>query len=258
MKQNAIYSIAVECKPIVDEELEFYHNTKSGKFIPGNNSPLNKALQMLCDAIKDNYPSEYIMLQNCMDKYDAHSMETINKVLDHIIDVESAKTMKRDGSTKLFISHSSSDFTIVKAFVDNILKFGCGFQNNEIFCTIDSTAIPTGTDIESEILSNIECCDYFICLISENYKKSDVCQNELGMAKAFKKIILPFKFPNISYENVGFLTKTKQVADITDKSKLDELYKELCNRYDIEQDWLSFNQNKEDFIKTINETLVKG
>ena len=74
MKQDAIYSIAVECKHIVDEELEFYHNTKSGKFIPGKNSPLNKVLQMFCDAIKDNYPKYVISMTPLVTQTDEHGI----------------------------------------------------------------------------------------------------------------------------------------------------------------------------------------
>ena len=262
MKQDAIYSIAVECKHIVDEELEFYHNTKSGKFIPGKNSPLNKVLQMFCDAIKDNYPSIYTSLKKHMEEYDKNTIlhiGAIDAILDCIIEIEKPKSIQIEGAKKIFISHSSDDETIIKAFIEKILLLGCGFRSDDIFCTLDHTSIRTGDDFRNEIIANMKGCDFILCFISENYKKSEICQNEMGAAWSLEdKRVLPFKFPNLSFKEIGFLNVVKQCADITDKSKLDELYNELCNRYDIEQDWLNYNRYKEDFIKTINETLVKG
>ena len=60
---------------------------------------------------------------------------------------------------------------------------------------------------------------------------------------------MPFKFPDIEFKEIGFLNVVKQAADITDKSKLDELYEELCKRYDLELDWRSYNKQKEAFVK---------
>lgn len=42
---------------------------------------------------------------------------------------------------------------------------------------------------------------------------------------------------------------------ITDNSKLDELYIELCDYYDLQQDWINFNQRKADFINVVNESV---
>ena len=78
---------------------------------------------------------------------------------------------------------------------------------------------------------------------------SEVCQNELGAAWALdNKRILPFKFPNIKFTEIGFLNTVKQAADISDTSKLDELYDELCKSYEIQPDWVNFNMQKNEFV----------
>lgn len=93
-----------------------------------------------------------------------------------------------------------------------------------------------------------------MCFISNNYKQSEVCQNEMGAAWVFNdKRVLPFKFPDIKFNEIGFLNKVKQSADITDGTKLDELYEELCDNYNLQQDWKNFNRRKEEFIKLVNE-----
>lgn len=96
-------------------------------------------------------------------------------------------------------------------------------------------------------------CDFILCMISENYKRSEVCTNEMGAAWAMDgKRILPFKFPNLPFDDMGFLNVVKQGADITDKSKLDELYTELCAFYGLSPDWINYNQRTADFIQLVN------
>ena len=57
--------------------------------------------------------------------------------------------------------------------------------------------------------------------------------------------------PNIKFTEIGFLNVIKQVAEITDGSKLDELYDDLCVNYGFPQDWVNFNKQKEDFVNLI-------
>ena len=178
-------------------------------------------------------------------------MTTIN-ILDSLIE-DSKPNLK---SRKIFISHASADETIVNAFVKEILLLGCHFTPQEIFCTLDHTAIRTGEDFRNVIVENMKACDYVICLISDSYKKSEVCQNEMGAAWTLEgKRVLPFKFPNIKFSEIGFLNVVKQASDITDSSKLDELYVELCEHYDVQQDLIHFNRRKADFMKVVNENI---
>ena len=67
------------------------------------------------------------------------------------------------------------------------------------------------------------------------------------------KRILPFVLPGISFDQMGFLNVVKQGASVTDKCKLDELYQELCDNYNMKTDWLAFNRAKEDFINLVNK-----
>ena len=96
-------------------------------------------------------------------------------------------------------------------------------------------------------------CDFILCIISENYKRSEVCTNEMGAAWAMDgKRILPFKFPHLPSTIWDFLMLSNRGADITDKSKLDELYTELCAFYGLSTDWINYNQRTADFIQLVN------
>lgn len=158
----------------------------------------------------------------------------------------------KNSQKKFFISHSSKDKYIINGFIKEILKIGCGFKDEDIFCTLDSSAIRTGDDFRNKIIENMKQCDYILLLISQNYNMSDVCKNEMGAAWALGgKRILPFVLPGISFDQMGFLNVVKQGAFIADKCKLDEFYQELCDNYNINSDWLAFNKAKEDFIKLV-------
>mgnify|MGYP002624828314 FL=1 len=185
--------------------------------------------------------------------YYLRDMMTAVNILDSLYTTENQK--HKEGK-KIFISHASADESIVKAFTKEILLLGCGFSSQDIFCTLDHTAIRTGDDFRNRIVESMKGCDFVFCLISENYRQSEVCQNEMGAAWALDgKRVLPFKFPNIKFTELGFLNVVKQAADITDNSKLDELYIELCEYYDLQQDWINFNQRKADFINVVNESV---
>lgn len=258
MKKECIYNIAMECKSIVDKEINIvkviYKNSVS-KFVSGNVKTLEDALKRLCDTIKDEHPSIYTILKKHMDEYDKNTLfhiGAIDAILDCLIAIEKPKSIQIEGTKKIFISHSSDDEKIINAFIDKILLLGCGFKSDDIFCTLDHTSIRTGDYFRNEIIANMKGCDFILCFISENYRKSEICQNEMGAAWSLEdKRVLPFKFPNLSFKEIGFLNVVKQGADITDKSKLDELYNELCEYYGLEKNWIEFNKRTTDFIKTV-------
>ena len=173
-----------------------------------------------------------------------------------IVNVLKIKYVGDGERKKFFISHSSGDKPFIKNFIKEILKVGCGFKDEDIFCTLDPSSIRTGDDFRKKIIENMKKCDYILLFISENYNQSDVCKNEMGAAWALEgKRILPFTLPGIPFEQMGFLNVVKQGALITEKRKLDEFYQEICDTYAIAPRWREFNNAKDDFVAAI-EALV--
>lgn len=198
------------------------------------------------------YPYGPAVVKNFINAYMFGDIRTTIKILDVLYPPLTQNTFK------IFISHSSEDDVIIKGFIEKILMLGCGFKRTDIFCTLDHTVIRTGDDFRNEIVENMKNCDFIICFISDNYRKSDICQNELGAAWTFNdKRVLPFKFPNVDFNEIGFLNVVKQAADITDKSKLDELYDELCHYYELKQDWKNYNKQKDNFVELANKKQGK-
>ena len=228
-------------------------NCKS--FCPGEEQ-LITIIQQLVDVIKDIEPECSRRLTSDLQKVrNLPPEQCVNPyAFGSIVGIVSVLRLKylKEGTTKrkLFISHSSEDKIIVNGFVKEILKIGCGFKDSDIFCTLDPTVIRTGEDFREKIVENMKSCDFILLFISENYMKSEVCHNEMGAAWALEsKRILPFVLPGTTFNQMGFLNVVKQGASITDKSKLDEFYNEVCGYYGISSDWPSFNKAKEDFIE---------
>lgn len=200
--------------------------------------------------IKDIEPECFIRLNqellslktpNCVNPFSFGAIVAIVSLL-------SMKYIDHFNKKKFFISHSSDDKPLVNSFIKKILKIGCGFKDENIFCTLDPSAIRTGDDFRDQIVENMKKCDYILLFISENYSSSDICKNKIGVARALeRKRVLPFILPRTLF----ILNVVKQGASITEKRKLDELYQELCNNYDMKPNWPSFNKAKEDFINSI-------
>lgn len=256
MNKKVIEEAAIICDNVanaINERNKGRLNCRA--YCPGE-KVLIRIINNLMAEIKDIEPEYFICLknsllnlqrQNCVN---SHSLETVRA----IIELLKNKYINNLNGKKFFISHSTNDKHIVNGFIKEILKIGCGFKDSDIFCTLDSTAIRTGDDFREKIIENMKQCDYILLFISENYNTSDVCKNEMGAAWALEgKRILPFVLPGISFDQMGFLNVVKQGASITDKSKLDEFYQELCNNYDIKPDWLAYNKAKEDFVNFITQ-----
>lgn len=266
---NKIRQQALLCKEFADKQIESLRmiNTAMGTertAVRGDIKGYESLLNSLRETIKDKYPLIERQLSEVMNKYDSNPYRyqgIIESIVEVIISLE-LQTKISDGkvkdatheSRKFFISHSSEDRTIVNGFVKEILKIGCGFKDCDIFCTLDPTVIRTGDDFRLKIVENLRECDYILLFISDNYIKSEICQNEMGAAWALgNKRVLPFVLPNTKFKDMGFLSEVKQGASIADKRKLDEFYNEVCGYYGISSDWPSFNKAKEDFIGIINQ-----
>ena len=255
MNKKIIEEAAIVC----DNVVKAINQRNKGRlhcqtYCPGEDALLD-ILNKLALEIKDIEPECFIRLNkelqsirtpNCVNPFSFGAVIAIVSVLkmkyvDNVI-------CKR----KFFISHSTDDKDIINSFIKEILKIGCGFKDEDIFCTLDPTAIRTGDDFREKIIENMKVCDYILFFISENYNKSDVCKNEMGAAWALEgKRKLPFILPDISFNQLGFLNIVKQGALIVDRVKLDELYQELCDNYDMQPNWPAFNKAKEDFVNLI-------
>lgn len=103
----------------------------------------------------------------------------------------------------IFISHSSLDKDITKAFVD--LLFGIGLNEDDIVCSsYPGLGVPLRESIYEWLIQKFQEYDlHVLYFLSHNYYKSAASLNEMGAAWAMKQkwdsILLPgFSFSDIS------------------------------------------------------------
>ena len=173
-------------------------------------------------------------------------------------DRHSIEPLTNNNCPCVFISHSSKDKLFVKAFIDDFLKKGLSFNDNEIACTsFEATGVTPGDNIPSYIKHNIKGAKICICMVSKNYKSSEVCMNEVGAAWALDKPPIQVVLPNTDFSELGWLLKTDKAAKIDDEDSLDNLMDAICKKIGIPvvspKHW---NPCKRDLLKSIKQLLA--
>lgn len=168
------------------------------------------------------------------------------------------KTLNSDNKSKdIFISHSSKDKILIDKFVEKILILGLNLSKDDIFCTsTEGFGIKTGDDFRNAIKENISNAKITLLLISPNYKKSEICLNEMGAAWALNSHVLPVIIDPIDYKSVGVILEPLQIAKVNDSMFLDELSKIILktlnkNNFDI----VTWNKHKQEFIDFSNSYI---
>ncbi|MEW6379074.1 MAG: toll/interleukin-1 receptor domain-containing protein, partial [bacterium] len=85
----------------------------------------------------------------------------------------------------IFISYSSKDIEDIMP-VNILLK---SIQDTDVFIADESLA--PGTEISNELINKISKTDIFIVFFSTNSAKSNYVQQEIGVARANNKLIIP-------------------------------------------------------------------
>ena len=147
---------------------------------------------------------------------------------------------------KVFISHASVDKPIVDEFVDRVLRLACGFKTDDIVYTSrEDTGVEYGEGIPDFIKENLHTSSLVLFMISDNYKKSEVCLNEMGAAWALEKKTVSIVLPNCGFESLGWLTSLDKALKIDSSESLDKLYGMLTR---TEQNAIDWNRQKEAFL----------
>lgn len=158
---------------------------------------------------------------------------------------------------KVFISHSSRDKDIVCLFKDLILKSGLGLSDGDIFFTSSSeTGVPIGGNIPAYIKEHLKDCEFVFLMISENYKRSEVCLNEMGAAMVHTDKLFPIILYNFSFQEVGWLIDRTLCVRIDDEERLDEI-RDIFYRSGVYNNTSTWNRYRREFVQKIH-TLVEG
>lgn len=164
-----------------------------------------------------------------------------------------------DTAAKIFVSHSSKDEGLVRDFVDRILLLGLNMQNEDIFCTsIEGMDIKSGEDFRNKIKQQLKESEIIIQLITENYKQSEVCLNEMGAAWVLNAKVIPFIVEPIRYDNVGFIHNTTQLLKLNTKKdllKFKDDHKGFFNSSDFNIS--RYDQQIDEFLKIFQSKVLE-
>lgn len=83
---------------------------------------------------------------------------------------------------KIFISHASKNKEIVLKFASFLESMS---TEVEVFCTSEKGAIATGKNFIETIAKELNICDLFIPVLSQEYYESRFCMIELGVAYSY-------------------------------------------------------------------------
>ena len=121
----------------------------------------------------------------------------------------------------IFISHSSEDRELVSRFVSDILQMGLGAKETDIYCTsVDGMNVRSGDDFKKWIHEKITSASMIIQLITTNYKKSEICLNEMGASWALNSTVVPFIIDPVRFDNVGFIHNTTHLLRLNNEQDL--------------------------------------
>lgn len=173
--------------------------------------------------------------------------------------VECAPNIMVSSKKRIFISHASKDKELIGKFVDSILLLGMGVDSETIaYTSREDTGVPPGESIPEFIQSNIACADIVLLMISDNYKDSEVCLNEMGAAWALNKYIIQILLPNTSFDKLGWLCSLDKAIKIDNPESIDILSEVVTDRLDISIKPTVWNRNKTAFTSyctTLTTTL---
>lgn len=201
-------------------------------------------------ALRNENPAVANVLDGLLRTYNRAEAAQILASIKALLKTEIALSKGDVANKRIFISHSSKDKAIVEFFVDQILLLGIGLKPEDIFCTsIEDMTMKNGEDIRNHIHKNIRFADYSLLLISDNYKNSEICMNEMGAVWASNNEVRYCILPGTSFESLGWLCSPMKADMITDRTFLDALCGELVSRYSLNEDNLSWSRHREAFVK---------
>jgi uncharacterized protein yddK len=161
---------------------------------------------------------------------------------------------KRESTNNIFISHSSKDKNIIQSFVDNILRLGIGINAKDVFCTsIEDMGIKNGESIKHHIQENIRKANISFLMISDNYKTSEICLNEMGAVWAYSNNVKLYLLPNTQFSSIGWLYNTHLAEKITDPISLDKIQEELKQICSVQNNFhiANWSRQREKFLNEI-------
>lgn len=149
----------------------------------------------------------------------------------------------------IFLSHSSKDKVIVTSFFEKVLRLGLNISKDNIFFSSHpSSGITTGEDIPDSLKDALNKMSLFIQYVSDDYKSSEVCLNEMGAAwlKLPKNRIITLKSKDIKFDDLGFINVQRIGLCINKKNDLLSITRDFKELFSF--DPVDYNNKVDEFL----------
>ena len=154
---------------------------------------------------------------------------------------------------KVFISHSSDDKKLIKCFIEKIMRLGIGLEQDDIaYTSAEEYGAQLGENIPEYIKKNLKEAEVVLLMISDNYKKSEICLNEMGAAWILENKCYSILLPNTNFDEIGWLKKFEKAVHI-DEEGLDSLYEKICDDLGKKMNIGNWNNQKKEFLHLVNK-----
>lgn len=164
---------------------------------------------------------------------------------------------------KIFISHSSQDGEVVRAFVE--LLYGLGLNDSDILCTSSPTnRIPITEDIYDYLKNYISEEKIFaVFFLSDNYYSSPICLNEMGAVWLKQSESLNILLPDFDFNDIkGVVTKSTVgiklgLCDSDTKSYFNEFKSILSKMFNINISETRWETIRDTFLSSVIKITSK-
>jgi hypothetical protein len=135
----------------------------------------------------------------------------------------------------IFVSYSRRDSTFVKQLNEKLHK-----TNLEVW--IDWEDIPYSSDWWDEISQAVDGASAFVCVLSDDYFKSETCCKELKLAEEANKRIIPvwYKGFDRALNNSNAIAKTNWL-EFSTGDRFDASFESLIETLNVDLDWRKFH-----------------
>ena len=181
-------------------------------------------------------------------------LKTIEKLINNSLNViDNSNKQENKKKVSIFISHSSKDAKVIKSFTDKILQLALKINRDDIFCTsIEECSIVSGEDFRKVIKEKLQNATHVVQIITWDYKKSEVCMNEMGAAWVLNSKVKPFIIDPVDYESVGFINSPNQLLKLNQKQDLLKFIDEMKNDLITITSHTEVDRHIEDFLNELD------
>jgi hypothetical protein len=175
--------------------------------------------------------------------------------IDDKLTISNQQLKKTQIMSKLFISHSSKDDSVIKPFIDLIESIGV--PHDKIFYSSHPAyGVGLGENIFERLKAELEDDVFALFMLSENFYQSPVCLCEMGAVWIKSNKQIPILIPPFDFSGVQGVFPNSLGFKMNDKNQLNNFKGELELHFNLNPTHISrWEEKRDEYIVKINGLL---